>query len=195
MATLRAGPAPDQPQLIAGKQFAADRRELATGGYMVVGNAHFVPDNPSVRSDAIAVGAAAGADKVLLYPPEGHAPATGKASGDGMPATWLAVYYVRVQPPFGATFRDLSAAEQTQLGVSGGVRVGSVIGGTPASRANLLHDDVIVEIDHQPIAGKAAFQNLLRERLGKRVTLKVRRDDTTLKRIVRLGMLPSAPPS
>ncbi|MGB8379220.1 MAG: PDZ domain-containing protein [Rhodanobacteraceae bacterium] len=195
VAALRTGPAPAEPQIANGKQFAADRRGLAARGYMVIGNAHLTPDNASIRSTAIKAGVTAGADKVLLYPPEGDASPNEGAPGDDMSGTWLAVYYVRVKPPFGATFRDLSAAEQAEIGVSGGVRIGSVIGDTPASRANLLHDDVIVKIDHQPIAGKAMFQNVLKERVGKRVILTIRRNGETLKRIVRLGLLPSMPPS
>ncbi|MGA9341161.1 MAG: PDZ domain-containing protein [Rhodanobacteraceae bacterium] len=194
VAALRAEPAPSAPDFAEGKQFAADGRALAARGYMMIGTAHFASGNTAMRSDAVRIGAAAGADQVLLYPPEDTtSPAAGAAADGTPPARWLAAYYVRVKPPFGATFRDLSDSEREQLGVPGGVRIGSVIGGSPASEANLLHGDVILRIDRHAIANKSAFEDLLKRRLGKHVTLTIRRGDNTLERMVRLGMLPSGP--
>ncbi|HET6545716.1 MAG TPA: PDZ domain-containing protein [Rhodanobacteraceae bacterium] len=198
VAGLRAGPPPAQPQLVDGKNRTADRDSLAARGYVPIGDAHFDAGNTGVRQDAIAEGVAAGADKVLLYPPE-EAPGGNVAApvsntpDDTVPATWLAVYYVRLKPPFGATFRDLSSAEQQKLHAHGGVRIGSIIGGTPASEANLLSGDVVLELDGQPIANKADFEALLKARLGKRVTLSIRRDGRSMQRMVRLGSLAPLP--
>jgi hypothetical protein len=187
VARLRSAPPPPQPDIESGRQPAADLHRLAALGYLEIGEAHFAADDLSVHADAVAEGAAAGAERVLLYPPE-PAPAT---AATAPAATWLALYFVKVKPPFGATFRDLGSGERSRLGVDGGVRIGSVIGGTPASEANLLHDDVLVAIDGQAIPDKAGFETLLRARLGKRVRVAVIRDGERLERIVRLGLLPS----
>jgi membrane-associated protease RseP (regulator of RpoE activity) len=180
VAEMRAAPPPATPELIPGKNPAAEQRRQVAHGYVRVGNAHLAGDEATVRDEAIREGQAAGADRVLLYAPEA-------AGGE-----WLAAYYVRFQLPFGATFRDLTAEERATSGSDGGVAIGSIVAGTPASRANLLGGDLVLKFDGQPFAGRAAFQNLLRARAGRAVTLTILRNGETLERVVRLGAMPSA---
>jgi S1-C subfamily serine protease len=103
----------------------------------------------------------------------------------------VAVYYVRLRLPFGANIRDMTADERQTLGVDG-VEIGEIIGGTPASEANLREGDFVLKFNHKPVHDKAAFQSLLQAHLGRRVILTIRRDGASFDRLVRLGTLPAA---
>jgi S1-C subfamily serine protease len=98
---------------------------------------------------------------------------------------------VRFKLPFGATFRDLRPAEMSEIGTGGGVAIGTIVGDSPASRANLLTGDIVLKCDGKPIVDRADFQNTLREKAGHPVTLTIVRNGETLQRLVRLGMMPS----
>ena len=115
----------------------------------------------------------------LIYPPQAF----------GAPA--LAQFFVRLHLPFGANFRDLTDVERQTLG-SSGVELGEIVGGTPASAANLRDGDYVLQFNKTPVQDKAAFQALLQEHMGRRVTLTIRRDGVTMKRLVVLGTLPPA---
>jgi membrane-associated protease RseP (regulator of RpoE activity) len=177
IAQMRAAPAPAVPELAPGKNAADDHGALVAKGYVRIGTAHFPGTDASARDEAIRIGQEASADYILLYAPG--------ASGDD----WMAVYYVRFQLPFGATFRDLRADELDTLGAAGGVRIGSIINGTPASRANLIAGDAVLQVNGTPVANRAAFQSLLRSHAGHAVTLTIVRNGETLKRVVRLGAM------
>jgi membrane-associated protease RseP (regulator of RpoE activity) len=180
IARMRAAPAPDVPELASGKNVRSDYSGLVAKGYARIGAAHFQGTDASARDDAIRAGQAVGADRILLYAPV-------VSDGD-----WMATYYVRFQLPFGATFRDLRADELATLGAAGGVRIGSVVDGTPASRANLITGDAVLQLNGTPVANRAAFQSLLRRHAGHAVTLTIVRNGETLQRMVRLGVMANA---
>ena len=98
---------------------------------------------------------------------------------------------VRLHLPLGANFRDLTAEERSTLGAPG-VQIGDVVGGTPAAKANLLEGDFVLKFNHVPVQDKPRFQVLLEQHMGQRVTLTIRRNGTTIERIVRLGTLADA---
>jgi membrane-associated protease RseP (regulator of RpoE activity) len=181
IARMRAAPAPAVPELAFGKNVPSDHNALVTKGYVRIGTAHF-PDttDASARDDALRVGQEVSADRILLYAPE-------IADDD-----WMATYYVRFQLPFGATFRDLRANELATLGAVGGVRIGAVIDGTPAARANLITGDAVLQLNGTPVADRAAFQSLLRRHAGHAVTLTIVRNGETLQRVVKLGVMANA---
>lgn len=182
IANLRAAPAPDEPVVEVGRNRTGDRKLQAAKGYVVIGIGHIPATAVDTRASAIELGRGVGADRILLYKP----------SADAAGAEWTVVCYVRFQLPFGATFRDLRMSERKRLDVSSGVVIGSVVGGTPASRANLISGDVVVRIDGKPIAGRGAFQSLLRGRAGHPVTLTILRHGDSLQRVVRLNPIVSA---
>lgn len=182
VAMLRNAPPPAQPEAVDGGNFAADREKLRSESYMQIGTSHFPAADTNARTDAMTQAARVGADRVLFYAP---------AAGAGA-AELTVAYYVRFRLPFGATFRDLRADERAKLGVDGGVAIGAVIGDSPASRANLLRGDIVLEVDGTPVADRAAFQNLLRAHAGRAVTLTIARNGGTLKRRIRLGAMPDA---
>ena len=174
VAQMRAAPAPENPAIDLGGNAGADANRMANEGYVRIGSGRYGGDEAFARGEAEHQSRIVGADRVFLY-----APAEGEA-------TWLANYYVRFRLAFGATFRDLRATERETLG-SGGVQIGSVVNGTPASRANLMSGDFITAVNGRAIADKGAFQDALRANVGRNVTLTVVRNGETRKRIVRLG--------
>ncbi|PZQ15482.1 MAG: hypothetical protein DI564_09155 [Rhodanobacter denitrificans] len=165
--------APTAPQWSDGVDPLADRNRLGAEGYAHVGTSRFAQWDAHARDAAAARAQAVGADRALLY--------AGTAASEAAVA-----YYVRFRLPFGATFRDLREDERAALGRSG-VRIGSVLAGTPAEEANLIGGDVVVAIDRAAVADRAGFQAALRRLAGRRVTLEVIRNGETLQRSVRLG--------
>jgi hypothetical protein len=173
---LRAAPPPAQPEVSEGHSQQGDENILRGQGYVQIGIGHFVERDPArAREDAERKGRDVGADKMFIYAPKDD-------------AALIAAYYVRLHLPFGANFRDLTAEERERLGAPG-VQIGDIVGGTPAAKANLLEGDFVLKFNHQPVLDKPSFQGLLEEHMGQRVTLTIRRDGTTLERIVRLGTL------
>jgi hypothetical protein len=181
---LRAEPAPAHPQVVEGRNERGDQRELASKGFVRIGNGRYAFDDEQSVADAIELGRSIGSDQVMLY--------RNFRADDGPDSReqFLAVYYVRFKLLFGATFRNPSAQEHAALRFEGGVQIGSVIGGTPASQANLLSGDFVVELDGDAIADRKQFQELLGNKAGKSVTLKIIRNQERMDRVVRLGAMP-----
>lgn len=178
VARLRAAPAPPQAVVADGATPEGDETLLRAKGLVKIGIGHYPGDDAaSIRDAALAQARKVGADQVLLYPP----PAVG--------APALAQFFVRLHLPFGANFRDLTDSERQTLGASG-VEIGDVVGGTPASEANLREGDYVLKFNNAPVRDRAHFQSLLQASMGRRVTLTIRRDGTTMKRLVVLGTLP-----
>lgn len=182
IAELRAAPAPKQPEVSSGSSPSGDERVLNARGYVRVGTGYFPGSAPEARDWALRQGERIGADKALVYAEEGTPP-SGAASRIG--------FYVRYRLPFGATFRSLNADEQRAIG-SGGVQLGEIVGGTPASEANLQRGDFVIRFNGKAVADRPAFEQLLREHLGQRVTLTISRDGVTIERLVRLGVVAKA---
>lgn len=180
VAAMRAAPAPAEPELTLGRNRAGDQRQLADRGFVHIGTGYATGDEAEVREIALLQGRAVGADRILLYAP------SSEASAD-----WVATYYVRFALPFGATFRDLRSEERAELG-SGGVVIGSVIDGTPASRANLIAGDIVLTLNGEDVGSRGAFQALLKKNTGRAVTLGMVRNGVSLERVVRLGAMPGA---
>jgi len=180
VARLRAAPPPAQPDALDGHAMESDERYWGDQGLVQIGIGHFpAGDAQSAREKAIRMGHDVGADKLLMY--------TAFAAGG---PDLVAVYYVHLRLPFGAVFRDLSAEERQQVG-GDGVMISQVIGGTPASAANLRAGDFVLKLDRAPVRDKTTFQDLLQNHQGRRVTLTIRRNNVTLDRLVRLGSLAS----
>ncbi|MDE2257647.1 MAG: PDZ domain-containing protein [Xanthomonadaceae bacterium] len=179
VARLRAAPPPAQPEVADGATPDGDETLLRAQGLVEIGIGHYADDDvASLRSEVAAQARKAGADKALIYPPPTF----------GSPA--LALFFVRLHLPFGANFRDLTDIERQTLG-SGGVEIGEVVGGTPASEANLRNGDYVLKFNAVPVSDKAQFQSLLQQHMGRRVTLTIRRNGVTMKRLVLLGTLPA----
>lgn len=180
VARLRAVPPQAQSEVADGATPDGDETLLRAQGLVKIGIGHYpAGDVDSLRDSVAKQARKVGADKALIYPPQAF----------GAPA--LAQFFVRLHLPFGANFRDLTDVERQTLG-SSGVELGEIVGGTPASAANLRDGDYVLQFNKTPVQDKAAFQALLQEHMGRRVTLMIRRDGVTMKRLVVLGTLPPA---
>jgi len=186
VAELRAAPPPAEPEAIDGKSYEADQKRLGARGTMPIGTSHFDAADADARQNALRQARNVGADQVIFYAPSAAKDASAAGAGE-----MLVAYYVRFKLPFGATFRDLNATEKQALN-RGGVRIGSVVDGTPASKANLLGGDMIVSLDGTPVGNRGEFQSMLRAHAGKTVTLGIVRNGESLDRMVRLGLVPTA---
>ena len=173
---LRAAAPPEQPEIIAGKSPAADQDQLTPQSYVLVGNSRHAHDDDAARRWIAEQGRAVGADKIRLYAQ------TVASSSDALSAA----YYVHVRLVFGASFRDLNAQERTAH-AGGGVRLGDIVGACPASRANLRSGDIVTALDGRAVADRAAFQAMLKEKMGRTVALTVTRNGETIERKVQLG--------
>jgi len=187
VATLRAAPPPASPEIVEGRNPVADQRALGARSFVLIGTAHFEPTDPEAWRKTVETGIEVGADHVVVYPDhiediEAQAP-----------AQFLAMFYVRFKLLFGATFRNLTASERETLGVVGGVQIGSVVGETPASQANLLAGDYVLAVNGRSFRDRGEFQALLRDNAGKPVTLTLLRNEVSMDRVVRLGAMPVTP--
>jgi hypothetical protein len=180
VAELRAAPAPPQPEFSDGESASGDERVLSAKGFVKIADGYYAGVDAEANAWLRKRGSEAGADRVIFYtvPPD----ETTRAP------SLHAVYYVRFKLPFGASFRDLNEKERNELG-SAGVRIGAVIGGSPAAEANLRAGDIVLKIDGVAIAGRADFEKKLRAHVGKRVTLTISRSGVVGTRLVRLGVL------
>lgn len=180
VAWLRSAAPLAQPEVADGATPDGDETLLRAQGLVKIGMGHYPAGDADSLHDVVTNQARkVGADKALIYAPQAF----------GAPA--LAQFFVRLHLPFGANFRDLTDAERQSLG-SSGVELGEIVGGTPASAANLRDGDFVLQFNKTPVQDKAAFQTMLQEHMGRRVTLTVRRDGVTMKRLVVLGTLPPA---
>ena len=186
IARLRAAPAPAQPQVSAGTTLEGDEALMRARGFVRIGVGYFPSsDLATTRAAAIRQGVHVRADQILIYAPQA-------ASTTAATTETIAEYYVRLHLPFGASFRDLTPAERQSLGKNG-VEIGQVVGGTPASEANLRNGDFVLKFNHTTVHDKAVFQALLQSHMGRRVILTICRNGATFTRLVRLGTLPPEP--
>ncbi len=183
VAELRAGPAPEHVELASSQSPTGDEHVLAAKGFVHIGDGYYAGPDAAARAWLVQKAREVGADQALIYVPP--------AGADTASAPLHAAYYVRFRLPFGARFRDLTAAERDTLGTDGGVQIGAVIGGSPAAEANLRVGDFVLKFNGEPVHDRAGFQQLLRAHMGKRVTLTISRDGALLQRLVRLGVLAS----
>ena len=178
---LRAAPA-TAPEFIESDSSEKDEQTLSAKGYVRVADGYYAGIDAESHAWLQKQGKAIGADKVYFY--------TIEPDAQTKTPSLHAVYYVKFKLPFGASFRDLHADEREKVGGSG-VRIGKVIGGSPAADANLRAGDIIMKVDTDVVAGRAAFEKLLRKNMGKRVTLTINRNGSVSTRLVRLGVLAS----
>ncbi|TDR40072.1 PDZ domain-containing protein [Tahibacter aquaticus] len=177
---LRAAPA-QAAEILPGKNPSIDQEQLTPQSYVLIGNSYHRRNDEAARGWIAAQGRDVGADKIRWY-----------ASTDGGETALSAAYYVRLRLVFGASFRDLNAQEQAQFG--NGVRLGEIVGDSPASRANLRASDVVSALDGVAVRDRAGFQRLLRDNMGKVVNLSLSRNGEPLQRKVKLGRSFAATP-
>lgn len=185
IAALRADPAPVRAQLIEGRKVLADRQAQGALGFVHIGDSRYAAGDAAAVDKAFATATRLGADRLLVY--------RENKAAEGSASEFLASYYVRFKLLFGATFRNLTASERDTLGATG-VRIGSIIGNTPASQANLMAGDLVTAFNGKPVGDRVGFQEALKNAAGTSVTLTLRRGDLIMDRVVRLGAMPPTTP-
>lgn len=86
-----------------------------------------------------------------------------------------AVYFVKQRFSVGVFTRNLSDSERQEFQTNKGAIVTIIVDGTPAFDADLLAGDRITSVDGQDISDSTNFNALLRERLGRKVSLTILR--------------------
>ena len=94
---------------------------------------------------------------------------------------------------FGGYLEPLPVEVRRRLGRNTGVVVGIVVEDSPAFVANILQGDIITDFDGEPVVSVADFQTKMERAAGKRVLVKVIRDNQTLEIPVELNPIAPSP--
>ncbi|HEX7917329.1 PDZ domain-containing protein [Rudaea sp.] len=199
VAELRIAPPPQTPEIVDGVGIAADQGKVNAKGFVRIGTGCHRDSDAAAREWVQRMALLHGAEKAFIYVLPADAKATAKLTAEmtaacgseagPLPAALVATYYVRFKLPFGAQFRNLTADEKQKLGVGGGVQIGKVVDGTPASAANLRSGDFVLKFNGGAVHDLNDFRQMLRTNMGRRVTLTISRDGVQVERMVRLGVL------
>jgi PDZ domain-containing protein len=98
-----------------------------------------------------------------------------------------AVYFVKQRLSLGLFTRDLSDSERQELQSNKGAAVRVVVDGSPAFEADILVGDVITTVDGVSVSGAKTFNDLLRERRGRFVSLSIVRRGQLIVKSVQLN--------
>jgi len=98
-----------------------------------------------------------------------------------------AVFFVKQRFGLGLFTRDLTDAERREFQSNKGAAVRSVVDGTPAFDADILVGDVITTVDGVVVSNAKTFNELLRERAGKRVSILIVRRGQYIEKSVQLS--------
>lgn len=98
-----------------------------------------------------------------------------------------AIFFVKQKVGLGLFTRDLNDSERQQLQTNKGAVVRVVVDETPAFNADLLVGDIIVAVDGLNISGAKMFNELLRDRSGKTVTIDLIRREQRIEKTVQLN--------
>lgn len=98
-----------------------------------------------------------------------------------------AVYFVKQRFGLGVFIRDLNDSERQELQTNRGVAVRLVVNDTPAFNADILAGDVITAIDGVAVPSSRAFNEVLRDRGGRLVSLSLVRRGQRIEKSVQLN--------
>jgi hypothetical protein len=143
---------------------------------------------PTVGSPP-ATGAAKPAEQTPAEPAQAGPAVAQEAADETGKGPFVAEFYVRYQLPFGAQFRNLTAAEKRRTHSRGGVQIGTVAKDTPAAKAGFRRGDLVLMFNGASFADHEAFQSLLFEHMGEEVKLSgTSRGGKRFEYTLRLGM-------
>lgn len=89
----------------------------------------------------------------------------------------------------GTYWEDLSTAETKKLGTNGGAKIALIIKNSPAFKADLLQDDIVLKVDGQKVNDSQHAISLIKDKAGKKVTLDLRRNGKLMKKSVAVPTL------
>jgi PDZ domain len=102
-------------------------------------------------------------------------------------SNYAAVYFVKQRFILGAHFRDLNDSERQELQSNRGAVVRLIVDDTPAFNTDILVGDVITSVDDVPISNTQGMHELLDQKRGKQVTLRIFRHGNRLEKAVQLN--------
>lgn len=103
----------------------------------------------------------------------------------------LEKYGTRKKGFLGVTISDLSEKEKQRLKVSIGLRVEDIIDDSPAEKAGIRGDDVILEFNGRKVAGTREFREMVAElKPGTKVSIKIKREGKDRKLAAELAEAP-----
>lgn len=82
---------------------------------------------------------------------------------------------IKRQPVFGAALRDFTPDERKVFGSNKGMKVSVVIKGSPAYKADVLKDDVILRVGDATVDSQADYEAALKQYMGTEVTFVLNR--------------------
>lgn len=98
-----------------------------------------------------------------------------------------AIFFVKQRFGLGLFTRDLNDAERQEFQSNKGTAVRLVVDGTPAFDADILVGDVITTVDGVVVSSSKTFNELLRERAGKRISILIVRRGQRIDKSVQLN--------
>jgi hypothetical protein len=119
--------------------------------------------------------------------------AAGQNSSDVGVSEYRAVFMRRRAVIMGANLEALSGAEAMLSHVTHGLRVSSVVNGSPAMHAGILADDIVESVDGQPLSDVDGYRQLVDSRAGTAVRVTLVRNGEEITVPVQLNSLPKAP--
>jgi membrane-associated protease RseP (regulator of RpoE activity) len=209
VAAMRVAPPPTTP-IVEHAQPGDNMKILdayAKRGFTMIGSSMFKSGHPESKDSAVRQAQEVGADLVVILKPRYAGSMTSDIPIETLTRTtkasirrtndiryyvpvtiplsdYGAVYFVKLRSELGVFSRDLNDAERQDLQINQGAVVRLVVDGSPAFNADLQIGDVVTAVDGVAIANAQAFDELLRERGGKQVTLSMVRRGQRLEKTV-----------
>jgi membrane-associated protease RseP (regulator of RpoE activity) len=157
------------------------------------------PGNPTLSNNSTNTGGyivSSGSRPPATGTPEASASqnmaAAGSSSAVGI-SEYRAVFMRKRAVLMGANLEAMSGAEATMAHLSHGLRVSSVIDGSPAMHAGILPGDIIEAVDGQAVSDLDGYRQMIDARAGTAIRVTLNRKDEEITVPVQLNALPKAP--
>ncbi len=97
-----------------------------------------------------------------------------------------ALFLVKQRVSLGARFRNLNDQERQELQTNKGVKIETIIDGSPAFNGDLLVGDIIVSFNNAPVIDASSFQNIIRSHAGQSVQISINRQGAIIEKLILL---------
>lgn len=101
---------------------------------------------------------------------------------------YSAAYFVKIKVRFGVGYSSLTDEERRALGSNKGVRVDYVIEDSPAYRADMLVDDIILAVDGSQISGQQSMGEAIDRSAGRSVQVQIIRQGKRMEKTVHVRL-------
>jgi hypothetical protein len=102
---------------------------------------------------------------------------------------YFASYWIKLKPkPFGAYLIDIPSDLAEEIGTNKGALIKAVIKGSPAFMADVLRGDVVKSINGIEVIDSKTALDLIRQNVGKKISVNLLRKGKAVKKHFQLGM-------